>query len=147
MIIDGHVEGVEETIETILKVENVSVNRVRNLLRKAATVAKKTSSNLAPTVLKQGSKTFKPRLPRAIRRRSSDQGMTHTVDINTGKAPHGYTVNAIENEDLKTDWRKENRRKLGKEGGFIEKGGDAAEEFLKEELDTFFMGGSSVSSF
>ena len=142
--LDGSVEGVESTIESILKVEDISVTRVKDLLRKAAAQAKKTSSELAPTVTRQNKKTYKPRLPRSIRRRSSDQGMTHTIDINTAKAPHGYQINAVENADVKTPWRRENRIRMGKEGGFIEKGGDKAEQFLSENLDSFMIGGTNV---
>jgi hypothetical protein len=63
--------------------------------------------------------------------------MTHTVDINTAKAPHGYQVNALKNADVKTPWRKGNRIRMGKEGGFIESGGDAAEDFIRDNADKF----------
>jgi len=129
-----NISGVDQAIETIINMEQSTIEEVKPLIREAAVVAKRKSAELAPTVTRANGKTYKPKLPRAIRRRSTEGGMTHTIDINGAKAPHGYMVNAQANENVKTPWRKGNRLRMGRQGGFIEAGGDAAEEFLNDKM-------------
>ena len=71
---DIKIDGVEQVAETIINMEKASVSEVKPLIKEAAAVAKKKSTELAPTVIRKDKKTYKPKLPRAIRRRQSDQG-------------------------------------------------------------------------
>lgn len=141
MMLEGRITGIEGALVGITNVGNKTIEEVKPLIKDAAQVAKKKSAELAPTVLEAKGKRFKPNLPRAMRRRQSDGGLTQTIDINQAKAPHGYLINSLDTNEMTSKWRIENRKKLGRQGHFIEAGAEEADDFLKNSLDNF-MGGN-----
>ena len=137
MDINSHVQGIEVAEEHIIQAMHLTEKEVKVAVKDLGKKVRKRASSLAPVVRSYKGKRFKDRLASAMRRRVSEAGMTQTVDINTAKAPLGYVINEIDNDQLRTPWRKARRQRFKRQGHFMEAAFEHGIEEAEKISDSF----------